>query len=210
MKNGVFGDYVFEYMLITFLLLCSIPLIIPFPLMVIGVVGYFKKDIHSRRYADIFKTIKDNLKIGIIYSFFISVLIVFSVLNLYFNLNKTAFLNNVMTVVSYLTLMIGAIYLITGPTIIVYMNVNFKELLYNGFMLILGKPLYSFLAILILISLIALILYFPYIVILLPYFITLVIAMMMKENFLCLKAKVLGVTVDSLKKEPSEDDDYTE
>ena len=209
-KLQIFGDYVLEFFVVTILLILSLALIIPFVPMVVGVTGYFKRDINSRRFKDIFTTMKENWKILIFYTIFQLVILFASILNIfYFNNhleNKTYFI----LVVSYVALIIGIFYLITAPTIIVNMNVNFRQLLYNGFMLLMGNLKNTFFALVIVAGIVLLVIYFPYVIPLTFYFVTLLSSKLMLENFYRLKAKALGVTVEDLKKEFDEDEYLSE
>ena len=210
MKLQIFGDYVLEFFVVTILLILSLALVIPFIPMVVGVTGYFKRDINSRRFKDIFSTIKENWKILIFYTLFQLIILFASVLNIfYFNSHlKNEFY--FILIVSYIALIIGIFYLITAPTIIVNMNVTFRQLLYNGFMLLMGKLKNTIFALALAAVVVVLILYFPYVIPFMFYFVTLVSQKLMSENFLRLKAKALGVRVEDLKKESEEDEFLSE
>ena len=71
------GDYALEFLVVTLLLAISALLIIPFIPMVTGVTGFFRTDINTRRFKDIFVTIGKNIKIIIFYTLFQLVIIVF-------------------------------------------------------------------------------------------------------------------------------------
>lgn len=210
MKLQIFGDYVLEFFVVTILLILSLALVIPFIPMVVGVTGYFKRDINSRRFKDIFSTMKENWKILIFYTLFQLIILVASILNIfYFNshFNQNFYF---ILIVSYIALIIGIFYLITAPTIIVNMNVTFRQLLYNGFMLLMGNLKNTFFALALVAAVVFLILYFPYVIPMMFYFVTLVSQQLMSENFLRLKAKALGVRVEDLKKESEEDEFLSE
>lgn len=210
MKLQIFGDYVLEFFVVTILLILSLALVIPFIPMVVGVTGYFKRDINSRRFKDIFSTIKENWKILIFYTIFQLIILVASILNIfYFN---SHFEQNFyfILIVSYIALIIGIFYLITAPTIIVNMNVSFRQLLYNGFMLLMGNLKNTIFALVLAALVVVLILYFPYVIPFMFYFVTLLSQKLMSENFLRLKAKALGVRVEDLKKESDEDEFLSE
>lgn len=207
MKWQIFGDYIFEFFVVTILLILSLALVFPFIPMVVGVIGYFRRDIHSRRFKDIFQTIKENWKILIFYTIFQLIILIVSILNIFYFNQHLEKGNYFILVVSYIALIIGIFYFITAPTIIVNMNVTFRQLLYNGFMLLMGNLKNTFLALLLVAILVVLILYFPYIIIFMFYFVTFLSQKLMKENFYKLKAKALGVSVEDLKKE-SEEDEY--
>ncbi|MDE6414800.1 MAG: hypothetical protein K2K48_05255 [Anaeroplasmataceae bacterium] len=210
MKLQIFGDYVLEFFVVTILLILSLALVIPFIPMVVGVTGYFKRDINSRRFKDIFSTMKENWKILIFYTVFQLIILVASILNIfYFNSHlETKFY--FILIVSYIALIIGIFYLITAPTIIVNMNVTFRQLLYNGFMLLMGNLKNTIFALVLAALVVVLILYFPYVIPLMFYFVTLVSQKLMSENFLRLKAKALGVRVEDLRKESEEDEFLSE
>lgn len=202
----LFGDYAFEFLVITLLLALSAVLIIPFVPMLVGVTGYFKTDINTRRFKDIFTSIGKNRIILIFYTIFQLVIIVFPVLNIYFFNTHPENTNYFVLAVSCIALFIGIIYLVTAPTVIVNMRVNFFQLLYNGIMLIFGGFLRSLIAVACTAGVVALILFYPYVVPLTLYALPLLISKLMAENFLKLKAKALKTSVFELKKKQSEDD----
>ncbi len=205
MKFEIFGDYVIEFIVITILMVLSLILVIPFVPIFVGIVGYFSKDIHSRRFKDIFINIKINWKTLISYTIFQLIIILVPSLNIYYFNNNIDKMNYIMLTLSYTTLIIGLYYLITSPTIIINMNVNFMQLLYNGLMLLFGNLKNSIISILIIILVVLLILYFPYILLLLLYFIPFISQKLMIENFYHLKAKVLGISEEELKNKLKED-----
>ena len=206
MKLQLFGEYFFEFIIVTCLLIISLILIIPFPFMIVGVTGYFSNDIYTRRYRDIFICIKENWKILSLYSSFEILIILFSSLNIYYINTNLSKVNGVMLVVSYIALIIGIVYLITAPTIIVNMNVNLKQLIINSFVLLLGNLKYTIYTILLIIGVILLILYFPYVIIFSFYIVSILVQRLMNENFCVLKAKALGISVDQLKHQQQYDD----
>ena len=54
------GDYALEFLVVTLLVALSAFTILPFIPMLVGVTGYFKEDIDTRRFKDIFTTIGDR------------------------------------------------------------------------------------------------------------------------------------------------------
>ena len=210
MKLQLFGEYFFEFMLISFLLIVSIGLVIPFVPVLIGVVGYLNRDINTRRYRDIFINIKENWKIIFGFSLFETTLLVLSILNVFYFNTQVENINYVMMVASYIALIFAVIYLITGPTIILNMNVNLKQLIYNGFILFVGNIKNSLGALILVIGLVIATLYLPYIVIFMLYFVVFACSKLMKESFYILKANALGVTVEKLKQDMEVKDDYFE
>lgn len=202
----LFGDYAFEFFVITLLVALSAVLILPFIPMVVGVAGYFKTDINSRRFKDIFTTIGKNWKILIFYTVFQLIIIIFPVLNIYFFNTHPENTNYFVLAVCCVALFVGVIYLVTAPTVIVNMDVTLRQLLYNGIMLLFGGLLRSLISLACVAGIIALILFYPYVVPLTLYAVPLVISKLMAENFLKLKAKALNTSVFELKKKMKEDD----
>lgn len=200
------GDYALEFLVITLLLALSAFLIVPFAAMLVGVVGFFQNDIDSRRFKDIFTTIGRNWKILIFYTIFQLIIVLFPVLNIYFFNTHAEMMNYFVLAVSYIALVVGIFYLTTSPTVICNMNVNFRELLYNGLMLLFGNLISSIVAVLCVVGVIALILYYPYVVPLTLYVVPYVNARLMKENFYNLKAKAMDTSVYELKKQEKSDD----
>ncbi len=206
MKLRLIGDYAFEFVVVTVLLAASIALVLPSMAMIVGCVGYFQTDINTRRFKDIFTTIGKNWKIIIFYTIFELILLVFSVLNIYFFNTHPESVNMFINVVSYVTLFVGALYLVHAPLIIVKMNVTFMQLIYNGIMLIFGGWWRSVLALGIVAGIIALVVFFPYAVPATLYFIPFGIAKLLDESFWNLKAKALNVSVAKLKQQAKADD----
>ncbi len=202
----LFGDYAFEFFVITLLVALSAVLILPFIPMVVGVAGYFKTDINSRRFKDIFTTIGKNWKILIFYTVFQLIIIIFPILNIYFFNTHPENTNYFVLAVCCVALFVGVIYLVTAPTVIVNMDVTLRQLLYNGIMLLFGGLLRSLISLACVAGIIALILFYPYVVPLTLYAVPLVISKLMAENFLKLKAKALNTSVFELKKKMKEDD----
>ena len=64
------GDYALEFIVITLLLTLSAATVILFIPMLVGVTAYFKEDIDTRRFKDIFTAISKNRKILIFYIIF--------------------------------------------------------------------------------------------------------------------------------------------
>lgn len=202
----IFGDYAFEFFAVTVLVALSAVLIIPFVPMLVGVAGYFRTDINTRRFKDIFTTIGKNWKILIFYTIFQLIIIIFPVLNIYFFNTHPENTNYFILAVCCIALFVGIIYLVTAPTVIVNMQVNLRQLIYNGIMLIFGGFIRSLISIALIAGIAALILFFPYAVPFTLYAVPLAISKLMSENFIKLKAKALGTSVFELKKQQTEDD----
>lgn len=202
----LFGDYALEFLVITLIVAVSAFSVILFIPAVVGVTGYFKNDINTRRFKDIFLTIGKNWKILIFYTVFQLVILVFPILNIYFFNTHPQNINYFVLAVSVVALVVGVIYLATSPTVIVNMDVKFRQLIYNGIMMLFGSLWRSLLAVLIIAGVVALILYYPYVVPLTLYAAPFAIAKLMTENFYNLKAKALNTSVFELKKKENEDD----
>lgn len=201
------GDYILDYLVVTTLLVVSLALVIPFIPMLVGITGYFKRDIRFRRFKDIFTCIRENGKILIFYTIFQLVILLVSILNIFYMNHYPEHSNLFVLFISYIALFIGIFYLITAPTIILYMNVTFRQLLYNSLILLLGSLKNTILSLALIAVTVLAVLYFPYIVIFMLYFVVLLNQRGMLESFYKLKAKALGVRIEDLKKE-SEDDEF--
>lgn len=204
----LFGDYALEILVITLLLTLSACSVIFFVPMIVGVAGFFKNNIDTRLFKDIFITIGKNWKIIIFYTVFQLVIIVFPILNIYyFNTHAEGmnFIGYFVLAVSCIALIVGAIFLTTAPTVIVNMNVTFRQLLYNGVMLIFGGAIRSLVCVAVVAGVFALFIFYPFAVILTLYVSTYLISRFMNENIIKLKAKALKVSVYQLKKKPEND-----
>ena len=202
----VFGDYELEFFVVTLLVALSAFSVIFFVPMIVGVTGYFSRDINSRRFKDIFTTIGRNWKVLIFYTLFQLIIIVFPVLNIYFFNTHPDNTNYFVLAVSVIALVVGVIYLATAPTVIVNMDVKFRQLVYNGIMMIFGSLWRSIVSALLSGGMVAIILYYPYVIVLTLYAVPLVISKLMTENFYHLKAKALNTSVFELKKKQNDDD----
>ena len=202
----VVGDYALEFLVITLLVALSAVTILPFIPMLVGVTAFFGNEMGTRRFKDIFTAIGANWKILIFYTLFQLVIILFPVLNIYFFNTHPERINNFVLAVSYIALVVGVVFLATAPTVIVNMKVNFFQLLRNGIMMLFGSLWRSLVSIAIIAGIVAMIIYYPYPIVLTLYAAPLVNAKLMKENFYHLKAKALGTSVYELKKKQKEDD----
>ena len=202
----ILGDYALEFLVITVLVALSAASVIFFVPMIVGVTGYFSRGMDARRFKDIFTTIGRNWKILIIYTIFQLVIVVVPILNIYFFNTHPANVNYFVLAVSVVALIVGIVYLATAPTVIVNMEVKFPQLLYNGVMMLFGSLWRSLIAVLLIAGVVALILFYPYLVAVTLYFAPMVITRMMTENFYRLKAKALKTSVFELRKRENADD----
>ena len=200
-----FGEYLTEFLVVTILVALSAVSVVFFIPMLVGLNGFFKNKKDVRLFKDIFLTMKENWLILIPYTIFELVIIVFPVLNIYYFNTHVTQINYVLLAVSYVALVLGSIYLVTGPTIIVNMRVTFFQLIYNGFMLLFGSLIRSFICLALMAGVIAIILLFPYVIPATFYAIPFIVTVLMHENFYVLKARVLKTTVYEIKKQEYED-----
>lgn len=203
----ILGDYILEFVVITLLVALSAVTVVMFIPMLVGLNGYFKNKKDVRLFKDIFLTIKENYKVIIPYTIFLLLIIIFPILNIYYFNTHPIKMNYFLLAVSYIALVIASIYLATGPTIIVNMNVSFFQLLYNGFMLLFGGLIRSLASIALIAGIFALILYYPYVIVVTLYIVPYATTRLMIENFYVLKARALNTNVYQIKKE-LESDDY--
>lgn len=201
----IFGEYIFEYLILTIILVLSLILVIPFIPVYIGVVGYLTHKRDDRMLKDIFTTIKENWKIILKFTIFELIILVFSFLNIYyFRQNMTGF-NTVIVVISYVFLFFGVVFLAHAPMIIIGMNVNLRQLILNTFLFFFGGVINSIIAIAALAGLTAIASYIPYLVIVLLYFAVVIVEYFTRKNFLFLKARKLNMSVEELTKREQED-----
>ena len=202
----IVGDYALEFLVVTLLVGISAVSVVFFVPMLVGVTAFFDNEMGTRRFKDIFVAIGANWKILIFYTLFQLVITVFPVLNIYFFNTHPDKMNYFVLAICYVALVVGAFYLTTAPTVIVNMKVNFRQLLYNGIMMLFGSWWRSLAALIIVGGILAMVLLYPYPLILALYLAPFANAKLMKENFLHLKAKALGTTVYELKKKVPDDD----
>ena len=202
----IVGDYALEFLVISLLVALSAVTVIFFIPMLVGVTAFFGNEMGTRRFKDIFTAIGANWKILIFYTLFQLIIIVFPVLNIYFFSTHPEQTSYFVLAVSCVALFVGVVFLATAPTVIVNMNVNFFQLLRNGIMMVFGSWWRTLVSIGIIAGIVALIIYYPYPIVLTLYAAPMFNARLMKENFYHLKAKALGTSVYELKKKQKEDD----
>lgn len=200
------GDYLAEFFVITLMVIVACVTVVGFFPLLVGLTAFFQKNIDMRRFKDIFVTIKVNWRIIICYTLFQLVMIIFSVLNIFYFNTHTDNMNGFVLGVSYVALVVALFYVATAPTIIVHMNVSFFQLLRNGIMLLFGNLWYSMVSLALIAGVMFLVLYSPYFVILTLYIVPYFLAVLMHENFYRLKARVLKTPVQQLKQSEQADD----
>lgn len=202
----IVGSYIFEYFLITLLLILSLILVIPFIPVYIGVYNFFKRPMDDRMFIDIFKTIKREFKIIIPYSLVELGLIIFGGLNVYYMTNNPENMNLLFLIASYIALIIALILFIHAPAIISNMNVSFRQLLVNSFMLTFGGVLNSLLMAAIVVIYLFGVLNFATLIPIGLYFLCLINNQTIERNILTLKARSMNMSVEELKRKQNEDD----
>lgn len=200
------GDYIWEFLVVTVIVAVAAATVLPLIPVTVGLFAFFRRDIDERRFKDIFTAIAENWKILIPYTLFQLIIIVFPLLNIYYFNTHPENLNAFVLAISVIALVFGIFYLATAPAVIVGMNVNFRQLLRNGIMLLFGGAVRSIAAVACIVGAVALILWFPYAVVLTFYAVPYINCRLMSENFYKLKAKALGTTVRELKAEEHADD----
>ena len=85
------------------------------------------------------------------------------------------------------------------------MNVKLRQLFYNGIMLLFGGFIRSIAALACAAGVVALILFYPYVLPVTLYAVPYAVSKLMNENFYVLKAKALKTSVFELKKQEKED-----
>ena len=104
------GDVIFEYLIITLILILSICLVIPYIPVFVGVIDYLSLDINTRTLRDFWMGIKENIKILIPYSIFELTILAFSILNLYFFLTHPEKNQMIVLILSYIAFFIGFVF----------------------------------------------------------------------------------------------------
>lgn len=203
-----FGERLTEFFVITILLALSAVTVLPFVPVWVGVTAFLGQHKDKRRWKDVFTTIGKNWKVLIPYTLFQLAILLFAVLNVYFFNTHPEQMNYFIYAVSYVALVVGLMIFVSAPTIIVYMNVTFRQLLSNSIMLMFGSLWRGLASVAVIFGVFMMVLYAPYYVILTLYVAPLLITNLMKENFYHLKAKALHTSVYELKKREVADD-YT-
>lgn len=137
-KITKFGEVFFDYLAITILFFVSLILVIPAIPIYIGIIGYFEKDFDERDLKDIFKTIKNNYKIIIKFTLFQLLIVIIALLNIKILQENKTIIQMIVLGLSWIALFIFLVILIFAPIIIIKMNVNLKQLIYNSIILIFG------------------------------------------------------------------------
>lgn len=201
----LFGEVLFEYFVVTLLLVLSLALVIPFIPIFIGLVAYFRYGRDYRMFRDIFKAIRDNFAIILKFTILELLMFVFSLLNLYFFVTHYQAQYIFIIAVSSIALFIAVVLLVNAPVVIVNMKVSLRGLLNNSFMMIFGGAARAIMCLLITIAIIVVGVYVPYIAPFILFFMPLINAKMMMKNLNFLKARALKTTVAELQKQEADD-----
>lgn len=186
------GTIVFDFLAITILLTLSLVLIFPFPFILTGVHNYFLYKIDDRRLANIFNILKANWKILLKFSIFWGLVVGLSIFEIViFNVNHWR--ADVLTFICYVMLVLSVIFITDAPMVILRMNVNLRQLLFNCITLIYGCWWFITLAILLTIGYFVAFAYFPYIGGIGLYFLALIDNLATRRAFKKLKARALKV-----------------
>lgn len=156
------GTWLFDFVIITILLSLSLALVFPFPLILIGVHNYFEFQFEDRRLANIFNWIKEDWKITLKFSLLWGAMVILPIVVLVIA-NSNGFHDNFISGVCYVVLILSVILITDAPRIILKMNVNLRQLLFNCITLIYGCWYLLLLAFLITIGYFVVLSYFPYI-----------------------------------------------
>lgn len=194
----VFGDYVFEYVIITLMFIISAALVIPLVPLYVGLCEYFSRDINSRLFKDIFTPLKKNFKIVLQYTILETLLLAISALNIIF---FTTGDNIVGIIISFIALFVGIMIFIHAPFIILGMNVNLIQLLFNSVALMLGGITRSVIMIIAVVATGLIGAQISVAVIALLYPLVILNVKLIKPNFNVLKAKALNISLEELKQQ---------
>jgi hypothetical protein len=133
-----YGSLAFDYFIITAIFVLSLILVLPFISVYIGIIGYFEKPLWERELLDIFRTIKDNYRIIIKVNVLVIVMLVASLLNINYFKSPSGLLESLILGASWIIFIVSTIILIFAPIVIIKMDVNLKQVVFNSFALILG------------------------------------------------------------------------
>ena len=132
------GNSVFDYIIVSILLILSFITVIPFVAILVGIVAYFITNTNERSLFIIFITIRKNIqmifKVTVLYVIVLGAI----VLNLYVIESTVRIIDIIVTSISYIGLFILLNVIVNGPIIILKMNVSLRELVVNCFYLIFG------------------------------------------------------------------------
>lgn len=190
-KVRIVLNNLFDYLVIGLLLILSIVLVLPFPSIFVGVVHYFERKMDDRRLGDIFAVYRDNWPILMKFSFYIVIAYAVSIADIAF-LRRAEIGYVVINIIGYTVLILATTTLINGPMLILHMNLNFRQLLFNSFMLIFGKWWLFLITIIIYAGVAVLCIFFPYVTPIFPVILAALTSYSTRVNFRILKKKVLS------------------
>ena len=190
-KLRIICNNLFDYLVIDLLLILSIALIFPFPSIFVGVVHYFERSRDDRRLGDIFAVYKDNWSILIKFSLYIVIAYAAAIADIVF-LRRPEVGYIVINIIGYTVLILATITLINGPMLILHMNLNFKQLLFNSYMLIFGKWWLFLIIIIIYAGVVVLCIFFPYVSPIFPVILAAIASYSTRVNFRVLKEKAMA------------------
>jgi hypothetical protein len=130
------GSLLFDYMALTFILLISGALVLPVFAVYVGVIGFYTT---HQTYTSIYKNVKDQYKNIWALTFILAIMIIFMILA-FRNLTYYPILTTIIYIIlGYASLLI----LSYAPVVIIHMNVTFKQLIRNVFVISIMKFPYT-------------------------------------------------------------------
>lgn len=172
-KLIVMLEYFFDYILSTVILLLALLLVFPFTTIYALTVGYFNYPVEGRKLSNIFRLFKENAKNYLLYGLLSTVLLLVPILTIrVINLPETT-LTSVVLFVSWTVLFIGLVFTLFAPLIIAQMEVTFKELIFNTYIVTMRGTFISLFLIIGVGAIVLISLYYPLVLIPSLYFIAL-------------------------------------
>lgn len=163
-------EQIFDYLLLSIILVVSLVLVIPFTFAFALVVSYFNTPLDSRSIKGAFITLKANLKMFTLYSIVTTLIITLLTLNIYFFGANTSGFNIVILFLSWIFLVFAVTFALFAPIIILKMNITFKQLLQNSILLALRGHIFTILLLALTFGLTYLAIIYPLAIIPLLYF----------------------------------------
>ncbi|OQA78411.1 MAG: hypothetical protein BWY30_00720 [Tenericutes bacterium ADurb.Bin239] len=166
----LFLEQIFDYLVLSVLLVISLALIVPFTFALAVMIAYCSIPLDSRSLKGAFRLISENKKQILLYSLISTILLVLLVLNVNYFTFTSSTLSNITLFMSWIILVVVALFTMFAPIVIFRMHVTNKELMQNITLLILRGNVFSLLLLAVTFGLTLVVLYYPLIIIPLLYF----------------------------------------
>lgn len=154
-------EQLFDYLVITLILLISLGLVLPFTTVFGVVIAYFATPSDSRTLKGMWRIFKANYKNYLLYGLFTTLMMGMPILSIRVFTIPTTLYTQVFIFLSWTLLFLGLLFLLFAPIVIIRMQVSFRQLVINSIAVIVRGHITSLILVVVAGGVLVLGLYYP-------------------------------------------------